>query len=289
MVGSIRRFRVTLAFLALIAPSGGVRAAVAPGDDRPKTEQKSEPPKVEQRAGAVSKPDQIAESRAEVLETFKQLGDDTNRPFVPLRPATVEDRKRTEVLRLFGAARALEDRRHWTDAAALLQEALKLDPDSVAIARRLSRIYVGAIGRPDLAVQYSKQVLAAEPSDSDTMTRLVDFYIQRSDPASAEAILLEVLANPKLDARGPGRLVAEFELGSLYAGPLHQGGKAADAFAKVIEALDHKSANRLTGRDQARVLGNDPAMAYLKFGLIFLAAKRLEPAVKAFERGLVYG
>ncbi len=64
--------------------------------------------------------------------------------------------------------------------------------------------------------------------------------------------------------------------------------KAADAFAKVIEALDDKSANRLTGRDQLRVLGNDPATSYLKFGLIFLAAKRLEPAVKAFERGLVY-
>ncbi len=82
--------------------------------------------------------------------------------------------------------------------------------------------------------------------------------------------------------------MAEFELGNLYAGPLHQGSKAADAYAKVIEALDDKSANRLTARDQVRVLGNDPAMAYLKFGLIFLAAKRLEPAVKAFERGLVY-
>ena len=97
-----------------------------------------------------------------------------------------------------------------------------------------------------------------------------------------------MLANPKLDAHGPGRLMAQFELGSLYAGPLHDVGKAADAFAKVIDALDDKSANRLTGRDQLRVLGNDPATSYLKFGLIFLAAKRLEPAVKAFKRGLVY-
>ncbi len=148
---------------------------------------------------------------------------------------------------------------------------------------------MGALGRPDLAVQYSKRVLAAEPDDSDTLTRLVDFYNQRrSDPASALALIQDVLANPKLDAHGPGRLMAQFELGSLYAGPLHDVGKAADAFAKVIDALDDKSANRLTGRDQLRVLGNDPATSYLKFGLIFLAAKRLEPAVKAFERGLVY-
>jgi len=276
---------VTLAFVALIAPFGVFVPAALAGDDQPKA---AEPPKDQKRDAASSKTGQVVDSRAEVLETFTQLGDDTAQPFVPLRPATVEDRRRTEVLRLFGAARALEDRRHWSDAAALLQEALKIDPDSVAIARRLSRIYVGPLARPDLAVQYSKRVLAAEPSDSDTLTRLVDFYNQRNDSASAVALIQEVLANPKLDAHAPGRLMAQFELGNLCSGALHDVGKAADAFAKVIEALDDKSANRLTARDQLRVLGNDPAMSYLKFGLIFLAAKRLEPAVKAFERGLVY-
>ncbi len=288
MVGSIRRVRVALAFLGLIVPSSVSLPAVLAADDQSKAAKPSEPPRDHKREAASSQPGQVADSRAEVLKTFTQLGADMAQPFVPLRPATVEDRRRTEVLRLFGEARALEDRRQWSDAAALLQEALKVDPDSVAIARRLSRIYVGALGRPDLAVQYSKRVLAAEPSDSDTLTRLVDFYNQRNDSASALALVQEVLANPKLDAHAPGRLMAEFELGTLYAGPLHDVGKAADAFAKVIEALDDKSANRLTGRDQLRVLGNDPATSYLKFGLIFLAAKRLEPAVKAFERGLVY-
>ena len=40
--------------------------------------------------------------------------------------------------------------------------------------------------------------------------------------------------------------------------------------------------------DQDRILGNDPSTAYLNFGLIFLAAKRDELAVKALERGLIY-
>jgi tetratricopeptide (TPR) repeat protein len=288
MVGSIRRVRVALAYLALLVAFGVSSPAALASDEKPKAAQASEPSQDGKRAAASAKLGQAADSRAEVLETFAQPGDDTAQPFVPLRPATVEDRRRTDVLRLFGAARALEDRRQWSDAAALLQEALKIDPDSVAIARRLSRIYVGALGRPDLAVQYSKRVLAAEPSDSDTLTRLVDFYNQTNDPASAEALVQEVLANPKLEAHAPGRLMAQFELGSLYAGPLHDVGKAADAFAKVIEALDDKSANRLSGRDQQRVLGNDPGVSYLKFGLMFLAAKRLEPAAKAFERGLVY-
>ena len=74
----------------------------------------------------------------------------------------------------------------------------------------------------------------------------------------------------------------------MYSGRLHQTDKAADAFAKVLDALDDKSANRLSPSDQFRVLGDGPAMAYLNFGLVFLAAKRYELAVKALERGLVY-
>jgi tetratricopeptide (TPR) repeat protein len=216
-----------------------------------------------------------------------QPGDDLTQPFVPLRPSTVDDRRRVEVVRLYSAARALEDRRAWTDAASLLQEALKLDPESIAVARRLSRIYIGALGRPDLALEYGKRVLAMEPGDSETMIYLVDYY-KKNDPGAAVVLLNDVLGNPKLDAHAPGRLLAEFELGRLYSGRLHQTEKAALAFAKVLDALDDKSANRLSHADQFRVLGDSPAIAYLNFGLVFLSAKRFELAVTAFERGLAY-
>jgi tetratricopeptide (TPR) repeat protein len=229
------------------------------------------------------------DSRSVASELFLQPGDDVLRPFVPLRPATVEDRRRIEALRLYSAARALEARRAWADAVALLQEALKLDPESVAITRRLCRIYVGALGRAELAVQYGKRVLAEEPGDSETLLLLVDHFNRRAnDPAASESLLNDVLANPRLDGRAPARLLAEYELGRLYSGRLHRIDKAADAFGKVVEALDDRSANRLSGSDQLRVLGNDPAMAYLNFGLIFLAAKRHALAIKAFERGLAY-
>ena len=205
---------------------------------------------------------------------------------MPLRPSTTDDRRRLEVVRLYSAGRALEDRRAWTDAVAVLQEALKLEPDSIAVARRLCRIYIGALGRPDLAVDYGKRVLAAEPGDSETLSQLVEYY-RRNDPAGAESILNEVLANPKLEPHAFGRLLAQYELGRLYSGRLHQTEKAADAFAKVLEGLDDKSANRLTPVEQFRILGNNPAMAYFNFAMVFLAAKRNELAVKALEHGLV--
>ncbi len=145
----------------------------------------------------------------------------------------------------------------------------------------------GPSGRPDLAVEYGKRVLAAEPGDSETLSQLVEYY-RRSDPSGAVSILNEVLANPKLEQHAFGRLLAHYELGRLYSGRLHQTDKAADAFAKVVEELDDKSANRLTPVEVFGILGDSPATAYFNFATVFLAAKRDELAVKALEHGLLY-
>ncbi len=164
----------------------------------------------------------------------------------------------------------------------------KLDPDSVAILRRLSRIYLGALGRPDLAVDFGKKVLAIEPADTDTLSRLVEYYNRKNDTAGCQGVLKEVLTNPKLEAHSSGRLLAQFELGKLYSEKLNQPDNAAKAYAEVMAGLDDKTANRLSPLDLARILGNEPATAYLNFGMVFLEAKQDELAVKAFERGLVY-
>ena len=260
MLGSIRSVRVTLSSLALWAalflisqpPNGAAAEPAGPAPARDDTG------KDDAAAKAGARP---AENSANLPGFLGQPGDDLPRPFVPLRPSTVDDRRRTEAVRLYSAARALEDQRNWSDAVVLLQQAAKLDPDSIAIARRLCRIYVGALGRPELALQYGKRVLSIDPGDTNTLTRLVDYY-KKNDPAAAEGLLNEVLANPKLDAHAPGRLLANFELGKLYSGRLRQIDKAADAYAKVLAALDDKSANGLSPADLARVLGDDPSMTY---------------------------
>ena len=298
MLGSIRMVRVTLSSLAL-----GVGLSLVPqtssgaGDEPAKPavisgERADKPPgavnaAAPPRSSSTPSTKPAAAAPDETPGDFAQPGDDRSLPFVPLRPSTVDDRRRTEAVRLYSAARALEDQRAWSDAVTLLQEALKLDPDSIAVIRRLCRLYVGALGRPELALQYGKRILSIEPGDANTLTQLVDYY-KKSDPTGAEDLLNEVLANPKLDAHAPARLLAEFELGRLYAGRLHQTDKAAEAYAKVLEALDDKSANRFSQADLSRVLRDDPSVAYLEFSLVFLAAKKYDLAVRALERGLVY-
>ena len=247
-----------------------------PTDTSPAAETKDQPAKTD------------PETRADHAKLFALPGEDPPQPFVPLHPRTLEYRKRLEAITDFSVARALEERSAWDEAIVLLEKALERDPDSITILRRLSRLCF-ILGRTEPGIAYSKRALAADPGDTDTVVRLFNYYHgQLKDSSSAEALLLEVLANPKLGPHDPCRTVAEFKLGELYAGKLQKIDKAAESFAKVIHALDDKTANRLSPADQRRILGGDEAAAYQEFGLVFVQAKKYELAVTAFERGLDY-
>jgi tetratricopeptide (TPR) repeat protein len=241
---------------------------------------------------AADKPDAApkdadAASKADRARMFALPDEDPPREFVPLHPRTVEKQREIEAVRDYGVARALEDQHAWNESIALLEEAIKLDPDSIAVLRRLSRLCF-LLKKPEQALKYSRQVLEADPGDTETISRLVAYYTQKNDSSDIEAILKDVLANPKLDKNAPGRLLADYELGKLYAGRLHRIDKAADAFARVVDALDHKTANRLSPIDQQRILGGDESETYLEFGDVFLEAKRYDRAIQAYRLGLVY-
>jgi tetratricopeptide (TPR) repeat protein len=298
MVGLMRWLGAALTGLSLITGTGvvgGTVATLSPDPIAGSPSVQDKPSGAQGPAGAAVKaaagtaqPAEVAGPKPDVASVFSQPGDDPPRPFVPLHPSTVDDRQQTEAMRLYATARGLEDRGSFNEAVALLQQAQKLDPDSVAIARRLSRIYLGPLGRPELAVEFGKQVLAIEPGDTDTLSRLVEFYNRKNDTVGCQSVLKEVLANPKLDAHSPGRLLAQYELGKLYSEKLNQIDNAAKSYAEVMAGLDDKTANGLSPADLARILGNEPATAYLNFGMVFLEAKQNDLAVKAFERGLIY-
>jgi len=214
-------------------------------------------------------------------------GEDLPAAFVPKTPRTVADQRRIEATRLYAEARSLEERRQLSQAITVLEKALVGDPDSIPILRRLARLCT-ALGRTDRAVEYSRRVIAAEPEDTDTIARLVDYYkTRRRDPAKAEGLLKEVLANPKLDRTSAGALLLEFELAKLYAA-MQRPDAAADALVKVLDALDGKAGKRLTPTDERRILGNEEAEAFVQFGRIFIEAKRVGPAIRAFRRAAVY-
>jgi len=243
-------------------------------------------------APASAQPDQgdgdSPKSRTGQNDAFRYAlpGEEPIERFVPKTPRSVDDQKELDAIRDFSIARALEDRKDWKESIALLEHALKLEPDSIPILKRLSRLCF-MFKRSDEAFAYSRRVLEVEPGDTETITRLLAQYLREGDLIAAESMLKGVLANPKLSPHAPGRLLAEFELGKLNT-KLGRVQPAADAFAKLLEHLDDKDANRLSLREQMLILGDEPANAYLEFGRVLLEANRPDLAARAFQRGMVY-
>ncbi len=261
MLGPFRRFVITVAF--------GLVPFATPAVDA------QEPTPKPSADGATSKL---------TPADFGLPGEDPPKAFVPAHPRTVEEQKRVESLRYYAVARALEERRQFGEAIKALEKALAGDPNSTTILRRLSRINFG-LGRRDPGVEFGRKVLETDPGDIETIELLIRHF--KDDPAAAEALLNEVSKNPKLVKNSAGALYIEFELGNFYEASL-QFDKAAECFAKVVEALDDNSNVKLTPSEARRFLGTDESQAYLRFGLVFLRAKKIDPAIKAFRRGLVY-
>ena len=291
MLGSIRSVRVTLTFL-------GLAGWLGTGESRRESPRATSGCDVRRtailgsKAGAQeAKPSARRLRRTaalDVSEFFAQPGDDPPRPFVPLRPSTTDDRRRLEVVRLYSAGRALEDRRAWADAVAVLQEALKLEPDSIAVARRLCRIYIGALGRPDLAIDYGKRVLAAEPGDSETLEP-AGGVLPPKRPCRGRVDLERGSGEPEARARmRSGDCWHSMSwAGCTPAGCIRRR-RRRTLSPRCWRGWTTSRPIRLTPVEQFRILGNNPAMAYFNFAMVFLAAKRNELAVKALEHGLVY-
>ena len=211
-------------------------------------------------------------------------GEDPPKAFIPAQPRSVAARKRIESLRFYAAARALENLRQYPEAIRSLEKSLAADPEAIPVLRRLSRINF-ALGHEAEAITYCRRVIAADPGDIETVALLVDHY--KDDPAAAETFLKNALSNPKLNKASTGALYLEFELGNIYEATLRFD-LASAAYAKVLDALDEKSNARLSPSELRRFLGADEGQAYLRFGRVFLQAKKYDLAVRAFRRGLVY-
>lgn len=206
--------------------------------------------------------------------------------FVPRVPRTEADRDRIDAVRAYVVARALEDRRQWNEAIALLEEAGRRDPSSVAIQRRLARLYFG-LGRVAEAVESSKKAIASDPGDAETIRRLVRFYIQSNNTDAAESLLKETLDDPSLKEGSTAKLVVLHDLGELYLDQ-DEFDKAAEPLSRLLQALDDKAATRLTSGEQELILGADPPDAYRRFGEAFYNARRYDLAIQSFRRSLAY-
>lgn len=214
--------------------------------------------------------------------------DEPPAPFVPKTPRTTDQQRQVEALSDFTAGRSLEEQKKFDEAMALFEKAQQKAPNSAPILRALSRVSL-ALGKIDQAIAYGKQVVEADPSDATTLRLLVIYYRDRKlEPASAESILKQALASPKLDKKSAAYLIIRRDLGELYARSLNQIERAADCFAEVINGLDDKATIKFSPANLRMILGDQPESAYELFGDTLFLARRFDMAVRAYRRGLAY-
>ncbi len=143
-------------------------------------------------------------------------------------------------------------------------------PRAIPVLRRLSRINF-ALGRESRGDRLLPAGHRGRPGRHRDR-RAPDRPLQ-GRPARRRDVPQDALGNPKLNKASTGALYLEYELGNLYEATLRFD-QAADAFAKVVDALDEKSNAKLTPSDLRRFLGTDEGQAYLRFGRVFLQAKK---------------
>ena len=209
--------------------------------------------------------------------------------FVPLRPRSAEEVDRLDALQRYAAARALEAHQQWSEAIELLEQARERTPGSVAVLRRLSRLYFGLGGEENLerAVEVGLEAVAADPEDPETIRRLVRYDRATNDEEAAESLLRSVLDDPDLAEFSRARLVTLLELGRLFA-DREDYDAAVEPFEQLIRALDSKAATQLTPAVLREVLGEGEADAYRRIGEALYNAGRYDLAITALRRSLIY-
>lgn len=203
----------------------------------------------------------------------------------PLEPLPAEQGRseaqsdRIEALALFGAGRREEQAGRLERAVQFYQRALRRDPASAALARRIVELCV-RLGRDDEAIRYALIAVDLGPAD-ELLVQIGDVLRQRGEFAQALKIYEKV---PEELIQGPpsSRVVRALALGQMYM-VTNQPEKAAEQFVTVMAALDEQAQPPLDPSLRAAMLGKEPGRTYELFGDAFLAAGRVAEAERAFQ------
>jgi tetratricopeptide (TPR) repeat protein len=199
----------------------------------------------------------------------------------PAAPRSDSDQDRIEALSMFSAARMLEKQQDYAGALRLYERAFRFDPDSLTVARAILPV-ADKLGRREEAIRYALKVVALDDVDPLLLRKLGAYLTEQGQWRQAVGLYAKSLAAlTKTDTTLTG-LLLEMEAGRVYH-LTEQYPKAADCFARVLEALADPKKHGLEEESIKLVLG-DPGPAYNLMGQCFLLAGRAKEAQAAMEK-----
>jgi tetratricopeptide (TPR) repeat protein len=207
--------------------------------------------------------------------------EDKPEPFVPKRARSEAEQDRLEALTLFSTARLFEQRNDPAKALRLYERAFRYDPQSKTIAQAVVQLAVG-LDRPEEARRYALKGVELGDQNPRLLKFLGVYLTEIGDWPRAVALFEKADATRQSGKPGAEDVALWMEMGRLYY-LTEKYDKAADAFARVIKALEHPDDFGLDDKHQKELFGG-PGLTWNMIGESFFLAGRFTEAAAAFEK-----
>jgi len=209
------------------------------------------------------------------------LLEDPPQPLVPKQPQSEAQRDRLHALALFATGRLLERQQDYAGALRKYQRTLRYDPGTLSVVQAII-VQAVRLKRFDEALYYRLKEVELGAADPVELEGLGDVLASKGDLPQAVKLYERALA-----VRGQAERTADavrlwWKMGWRYS-TVEDYERAADSFARVIEALDDPEKYTLDEESQKVLLG-EPDTTYNLIGECFLLADRPDEAVAAFKK-----
>lgn len=210
--------------------------------------------------------------------------DDSGEPLKrlePLKPRTKEKQQKIDSVAWYMTGQLKERRNDLSGALTAFQKAVELDPAAAQIYQALVPLAF-RLNQVDLGVKYALQAAELDSDQNHRWLRQISARLVELRRFPQAINFLEKAKQSKSLKKGTiDYVMIHRDLAILHSVLRHKE-RAADAFEIVFDALVNHEKSQL-GPGLRERMEQDPLTTYERIGNIFLAAKRTELAIKAYE------
>ncbi|HID24034.1 MAG TPA: tetratricopeptide repeat protein, partial [Planctomycetaceae bacterium] len=233
---------------------------------------------------ATSTPQLTTSSGAEPRGLQLQVGEEPLLPLSPKKAKTTADQQKQDALAWYLTGRLRHERGQFQQAMEAYQRAAELDPTRPEIYRGLVATAI-ELKQNDKAIQYALKAIELNPNDF-LLLRMVGTYLAARPGRLTQAIdlLQRAARSPSINKRSGFYVTLMRDLATFYL-LLRQPDKAADCLEIVFDARIHPEKYELDARTRDQ-LAKDRTSSFQRIGQTFVAAKRYQEAIDAFNRAI---
>ncbi len=204
-------------------------------------------------------------------------------PHQPIKQRSPKDQRKLDASAWYMTGQLLQGRNDFNGALQAYKNAVRIDPDSIAIYRAIIPLAFSLNLQND-AIHYAKRAVILDPNDHRLAHQLGVFMYSIRQVPEAIKLLTQAVNSKRLNKHSVDNVLLQRDLATIYK-VTGDKKKAADAFEIVFDALVNPEKYNLNLRARG-ILNADPRTSFQVVGESFQEDKRYALAIKAFEQAV---